>query len=256
MLEDAYGERKEQLSTLCSQCASVANEAAILLEELAPGLLHTSEMIDAYLDEHAGIAGAKSDEPKWPQLRLPDKTGLFLGEKGNSLFLPNSEEVCALLKQYGQQGITYNKGVPDFAPFCHLKTPWGDVDAQVEIAHMTPNRHNKKWTFGKRSTDESYDPAFDLGNYNQADLALVKKLSSLYPDLLPSQTDFEYKNACTKLCQELNSFRTEAELTWHECPDGKTMQLIPRAIHKACPHVGGVAITQSLQEYADIEKDK
>lgn len=57
--------------------------------------------------------------------------GKWEGDVGNSLFIPDSKEARKALEQYGQNGIEYKDGNPDFS-----KTS----EATVEIDNMTSNR--------------------------------------------------------------------------------------------------------------------
>ena len=41
-------------------------------------------------------------------------------------------------------------------------------------------------------------------------------------------------------------------IAWHECADGKTMQLVPTAIHDACRHSGGVSTMRTVGAYGDV----
>ena len=255
ILKEECGPRAERFDELCTSCVIATERAAESVEELRPGLYEVSERLTDFLNRKVGIVTAEAPKNEWPTARLPNLSGRFTGKKGNSLFLPNDKEARRLLNNHGLHGVVYKDGEPDFSPLTLIDTPWGEVDAQVEIAHMTPDRTNRAWEFGKRSADASYDPACDMGNFNQADLELAMRLVSSSPDLLPSPGDDDYRHARSRLCRQIAAFRKIADLTWHECPDGKTMQLIPTKIHAACPHTGGVAIARAVQHYADIDED-
>ena len=53
---------------------------------------------------------------------------------------------------------------------------------------------------------------------------------------------------------EFQKYRESNKLTWHECPDGKTMQLVPTDIHNACRHSGGVAEMKYHMSWGDITR--
>lgn len=59
----------------------------------------------------------------------------------------------------------------------------------------------------------------------------------------------EYIKLKYDLLKKVRKFRKEKRLTWHEVPDGHTMQLIPASIHKACPHSGAVELCKYAYEY-------
>lgn len=62
-----------------------------------------------------------------------ESKGEWSGEKGNSLFYPESTEVRGVLKGYGVDGIKYKNGEPDFSNVS---------EATVTIDNMTSNRIN------------------------------------------------------------------------------------------------------------------
>ena len=160
-----------------------------------------------------------------PTQHLPSSnTGTFDGERGNSTFYPNNEAAQSRIEEYGQSGVEYHNGNPDFSPFAQHNHPeWGSFSGQVEIGHMTPNRTNPSLEYGRRAPGEKYDPAQYMGNYEQADAALAERLGVAPQDIAAYRGN------------------NDNPLTWHECADGKTMQLIPSDIHNACRHSGGVS---------------
>lgn len=166
-------------------------------------------------------------QPKEAKIHLPtEKTGKFFGDKGNSNFKPTSEKALMKMREYGKETVKYKDGYPDFSPFTEHNTDFGMLKCEVEIPHMTDQRKNPTWEGGRRPRGTSHDHNFDLGNFAQADNALLSKIHEINLDAT---------------INDIIKFRKDNELTWHECPDGKTMQLVPLAIHSACPHSGGVA---------------
>ena len=175
------------------------------------------------------------EEPEERKKHLPtNRTGRFEGERGNSAFYPNNEEALEKMKEYGQDHVDYRDGNPDFSPFTKYNTPFGEIDGQIEIPHMTDNRENPSWEHGRRPDGTKHDPHYDLGNFTQADYELSKKMGE---KMSPA---------------EIEKFRKDNNLTWHECPDGKTMQLVPSEIHDACRHSGGVSEQKYRQAWGDI----
>lgn len=169
-----------------------------------------------------------------------ENSGNFLGEKGNSIFIPNDNNILDILHSYGVNGIEYKNEEPDFSPFATQLTMWGEINTTVEIAHMTENRENGKWEFGRRPNGKKFDKNYEIGNFAQADYEMCEKIKA--------------KNANLKLDpKDIEKFRKENKLTWHECKDGKTMMLIPEEIHKRFPHSGGVSEMSYRMEWGDID---
>lgn len=65
-------------------------------------------------------------------------------------------------------------------------------------------------------------------NFDQADEKLAEKLNC-YPE-------------------DVEKMRKENNETWHECPDCKTMKLVPSEIHNNIPHTGGISEYNSKNE--------
>ena len=173
-------------------------------------------------------------EPERKDPHLPtDNTGSFEGERGNSEFYPDDQAALDKMGEYGRDSVEYKDGHPDFSPFTKHDTPYGEMDGQVEIPHMTADRENPTYEFGRRPAGAGHDPNYDLGNFAQADNALAEKMGNMTPE-------------------QVQQFRESNNLTWHECPDGKTMQLVPREIHDACRHSGGVSEMKYRQAMGDI----
>ena len=171
-------------------------------------------------------------EPVHSDLVFPSDTGTFRGDRGNSPFVPSDSDALAEIEKYGADSVEYRDGYPDFTPFSKHDSPWGEFDTSVEIPHMTADRQNPKYEFGRRSSSHAFDE--DIGNFSQAD----NELASRY-GLDP---------------MDIQRWREDNGLTWHEYADGKTMQLVPTKIHSACRHSGGVSEMKYRQEWGDITK--
>ena len=98
--------------------------------------------------------------------------------------------------------VTYQNAVPDFSPF---------QQAQVKIPRMTNQR---------------YGPG---GNFEQADTALAEYWTKI---------EFSGK---TWTAREVEIYRTDNNLTWHEMSNMESMQLVPRDVNQRFTHYGGVA---------------
>jgi hypothetical protein len=197
------------------------------------------------------------DPPEFSSNLPTDKTGEFLGERGNSGFVPKSEEARAEMARYGCESVRYENNAPDFSPFVSHPSPYGQLDCQVEIAHMTTSRANPSWEMGRRPNGTAYDMHYDIGNFNQADLALCDQIIAYNPEMVAGMEKGtqEYLQVQDRVCRDLASWRQSERLTWHECADGKTMQLVPESIHDACRHSGGVSTMNTVEAYGDIRYD-
>ncbi len=177
-------------------------------------------------------------EPVKQSPHLPKKSGTFSGEIGNSAFVPNDSAALAKMQEFGANSVPYVNYDADFSAFTKHDSPWGIVDGKVEIGHMTGQRANGTWEFGRRPAGTSHDPTYDLGNFAQADNAVAKQ--------------FEGSGITGK---DIEKFRSDNHLIWHESADGKTMMLVPEEIHKACPHSGGVSEMKYRMAWGDVRLD-
>lgn len=173
------------------------------------------------------ISGMK--EPLYRKHHLPTpNTGSFSGEYGNSFFYPVSIAAREKLKEYNKGCVMYSNGYPDFLPFTTQTTPWGIIQFSEEIGHMTESRVSRK-----------VDGIVEEGNFIQAERVFCDKINRRNPDLKLTLTQFR-------------SWYKRAKLTIHECADGKTVQLVPTAIHDACCHSGGVSEQKYRSAMGDI----
>ena len=99
--------------------------------------------------------------------------------------------------------ITYKNCVPDFSPY---------QQAQVKITHMSDKRLGKG------------------GNYIQADEALAKQW-----------TVNKHNGQRKWTARDVEAYRTENNLTWHEMSNMEYMQLVPYDVNHTFTHYGGVA---------------
>ena len=80
--------------------------------------------------------------------RTPVENGEWAGERGESKFISDSDEVSSYLKEANVDGVNYRDGCPDFTPFSK---------GEVEIPAMSSDRLTK------------------MGNFEQADAALARQ---------------------------------------------------------------------------------
>lgn len=180
-----------------------------------------------------------------------ESSGRWTGKRGESLCKPSSSESRRILQEKGIDGITYHNAMPDFSPVS---------ESTVDIAYMTKARSSKNVLYGKdgssveyrhKAVQESrtampklmmkYD---DPGNFQQADIITAENWSKSKKD----------GKAWTE--SDVSKYRAEHKLTWHECNDGKTMQLIPQAINSDFGHLGGVAETKRKRAIISEEARK
>ena len=180
-----------------------------------------------------------TDEPEHRKPLIPTDSGRFEGENGNSEFYPDNVEAQAKIREFGKKSVTYSNGYPDFSPFTEHETRWGKIGCQVEIGHMTEHRENPSFEYGHRPRGAGHDPNYDLGNFAQADNELLSKVKMDHPDAT---------------LDDIEDLKKTNKLTWHECEDGKTMQLVPTEIHQACKHSGGVSESKYRAEMGDVDR--
>lgn len=165
------------------------------------------------------------------------RLGKFTGQRGNSLFIPHDEEAKKVLREFGLKGVEYHNNQPDFHPFTYIRTPWGLACTEVTIGYMGTERLNKNVY-----TSTGAVAYTELGNFAQADIALCLSLNRQFPSANITIAD-------------VRKFRKENRLTWHECADLKTMQLIPTAIHDSCKHIGAIGILKYGQRLSMVDYD-
>lgn len=147
------------------------------------------------------------DDPRrysTPEERLkytPKNTGEWIGERGDSKFIPNSVEAKEALNKYGLDGIEYKNSMPDFSR-C--------AESKVKI--------------------DMLNPLSRYFNFQEYDISCAE---------LWSKNGYNGKYDWT--ARDVKNWRDTNKYTWHECNDRKTAQLIPTEIHSACRHLGGIS---------------
>jgi len=167
------------------------------------------------------------------------KGDLWESDIGNSKMRSDDESVNDILKKYGQDGVEYRNNNPDFRPFTkHYDEYLGYFDGEVAIIDMKGDVDSFGNRINARKFNETGVPGenglnmCDLGNYAQGDLALSKRLNTS-PDVI-------------------KSYRESNRLTWHECRDGITMQLIPTEINAYFKHQGGTSMMRELNTSGNV----
>jgi len=145
---------------------------------------------------------------------LPRTGGRWEDKPGNSEWYPYRSEVPKknnpegktwgeILDEYGIEGIEFDGDEPDFSPV---------AEATVEIDDFSNQRLGEE------------------GNYKKADQKLADQWNKEGKD---GRTDWT--------AQDVEAYRKENNLTWHERSDMKTMDLVPTIIHANVPHAGGIS---------------
>ncbi|MGP1579936.1 MAG: HNH endonuclease [Wolinella sp.] len=171
--------------------------------------------VDRTVDIYKPLVGSFKDTHT-VQCILPDKNGMWEGEKGDGTWKPDPDSIPKkpsdnertwreILEPYGTEGIEFKDGEPDFTPVS---------EASVEIED-----------FGLERDD----------NFTQADEALAKKWSE------------EQKDGKDWTAKDVEQYRKEHKLSWHERSDQKTMDLVPQVIHGNIPHSGGISAAKKSQ---------
>lgn len=133
--------------------------------------------------------------------QTPKSGGKWTGERGESDFV--LDEPITLKDGTVVKKVTYKNGVPDFSPF---------EKAKVKISKMTNKRYGKD------------------NNFDQADQALAKKWN-----------DLRHEGKKTWTAKDIENYRNDNNLTWHEMSNMESVQLVPREINSSFGHCGGCA---------------
>lgn len=133
--------------------------------------------------------------------QTPRNNGEWTGDRGDSKFVHEDEGVRKALKEYGIDGIEYKDGVVDFSP----------ISAHSVDIDMTSRR---------------YGPG---GNFEKADTQAAKDWNA---EAREGRTDWKPR--------DVEEWREKNGYTWHECSDQRTCELVPRDLHAAFGHAGGV----------------
>lgn len=88
--------------------------------------------------------------------RKDSDRGEWEGERGESIFIPNDQEITDILDKYGLEGIEYENGIPDFSEVS---------ESTVTIENMTENRADNfrqcDETCAEKWKKEAYDGRTD-----------------------------------------------------------------------------------------------
>ena len=133
--------------------------------------------------------------------QTPKNNGEWTGDRGDSKFIHADEDVRKGLEKYGIDGIEYKDGVVDFSP----------ISAHSVDIDMTTRRYGLG------------------GNFEKADTRAAEDWNA---EGREGRTDWKPR--------DVEEWRDKNGYTWHECSDQKTCELVPRDLHAAFGHAGGV----------------
>lgn len=142
--------------------------------------------------------------------RIPANNGYWMGKEGNSEWRNNDDYIC-INPQTNPEKLT-----------------WGEVCKKNDITGIQFKNGEPNFAEVSKGTVK-IDHFSDNRNKNyvQADIKLAEQQG--------------------KTPEEVRAYRKENNLTWHERYDMKTMDLVPREVHGAIPHDGGIARYKKLQ---------
>jgi hypothetical protein len=141
---------------------------------------------------------------------FPNTNGQWDGEKGNSTWMPDGDYVpkkpSGNEKTWEEILAPYEEDGVEFKDGEPDFTPFSEASVEIK-------------DFGLERDD----------NFAQADEALAEEWSK------------EQKDGKNWTPEDIEKYRKENKLSWHERSDQKTMDLVPQEIHGNIPHSGGIS---------------
>ncbi len=182
------------------------------------------------------------------------KSDRWAGERGESVCAPQSDAARQIMEERGISGVQYHDGVPDFSPFS---------ESTVKLGYMTDARHSQGLTAGRDGKNTIYAHFEDgetVSESHHVDKSSMADLHMKYD----KPGNFEQADALTAeqwtadgrdgkewTAEDVAQYRQDHGLTWHECNDMETMQMIPEAINADFGHLGGVGEVKETQRIVD-----
>lgn len=156
---------------------------------------------------------------------LPRSDGSWTGDPGNSVWVPDPDYVPQKGNPEGKTwGEILDKYGIDGIPFNDGEPDFSEIaEAEVQVDEIGEDR------------DE---------NFAKADEALAEQWTK------------DQKDGHDWTAENVRNYRKENHLTWHECGDRQTMQLVPAEVHSNVPHSGGVSIAKAESAEANVEQAK
>ena len=189
---------------------------ALKTEPMKDGSLETREENKAETSETQGENNTETSDEKNDGFHfIPREDGHWEGEPGNSKWIPDSEHISS---KYNPNGNT-----------------WGEILDKYGIDGIEFRDGEPDFSPVAEETVEIDDYSTDRDeNYDSADQALADKWNA---EKMDGRSDW------TK--EDIKQYRKDHELSWHECADMKTMQLVPREVHLNIPHSGGIHMAKN-----------
>ena len=178
----------------------------------------------------------------------------WAGERGESVCAPQSDAARQIMEERGISGVQYQDGVPDFSPFS---------ESTVKLGYMTDARHSQGLTAGRDGKDTIYAHFEDgetVSESHHADKSSMADLHMKYDKpgnfeqadaLTAEQWTVDGRDGKEWTAEDVAQYRQDHGLTWHECNDMETMQMIPEAINADFGHLGGVGEVKETQRIVD-----
>lgn len=156
---------------------------------------------------------------------LPRSDGSWTGEPGNSVWTPDPDYVP---QKGNPEGKTWKEILDKYGiegiPFNDGEPDFSEIaEAEVQVDEIGEDR------------DE---------NFANADEALAEQWTK------------DQKDGHDWTPEDVRNYRKENHLTWHECGDRKTMQLVPAEVHSNVPHSGGVSAAKTESTVTNTESEK
>ena len=186
----------------------------------------------------------------------------WAGDRGESVCAPQSSAARLIMEERGLSGVQYQNGIPDFSPFS---------ESTVKLGYMTDARHSRGLTDGRDGKDTVYTHYEDgeiVSVSHHADKSSMADIHMKYDKpgnfeqadaLTAEQWTADGRDGRAWTAQDVAQYRQDHGLTWHECNDMETMQMIPEAINADFGHLGGVGevketqriVEEALRDYDD-----
>ena len=175
-------------------------------------------------------------------------------KRGESICAPQSDAAKQILQARGISGVQYKDGIPDFSPFS---------ESTVKLGYMTDARHSQGITGGrdgKNTVYASFEDGELVSKSHYADKSSMADLHLKYDKpgnfeqadaLTAKQWTIDGRDDRAWTAEDVAQYREEHGLTWHECNDMETMQMIPEAINADFGHFGGVGEVKKTQQIID-----
>lgn len=165
--------------------------------------------------------------------KCPKSHGHWLGERGNSVFIPDSKfkpsngdrsnpnNLCwkDILKRYDIIGIEFKEYEANFFPIAYDKV-------------TIHNCNDSDFTRYKEGDAE-------CGLHDRANILIAKKWQR--EGKIKIKDNGNEDNAIIEAARKKIDDRN---LCWHECQDCCTLLLVPREVHHNIPHLGGIAMAK------------